>query len=94
MKILSWNIRGSGSSTKRRAIKKVICKVNPDLVVLQEVKRESIDRSFVAGIWRSSFKEWVLLPSIGRLGGILIIWDVRSLKVNESLVGDFLFQFW
>lgn len=61
MKILSWNIRGSRSPTKRRAIKKVICKVNPDLVVLQEIKRESIDRMFVASIWRSRFKEWVVL---------------------------------
>ena len=27
--------------------------------------------------------------SIGRSGGILIVWDVRNLKVKESLVGDF-----
>ena len=36
--ILSWNIRGSGSAIKKRAIKRVICKLNPDLVVLQEVR--------------------------------------------------------
>ena len=70
-------------------LKEVICKVNPDLVVLQEVKRESIDRNFVASIWRSRFKAWVLLPSIGRSGGILIIWDVRSMKIKESLVREF-----
>ena len=89
MKILTRNIRGSGSSCKRRAIKKVICKNNPDLVVLQEVKRELIDRAFVASIWTSRFKEWVVLPFIGRSGGIQIIWDVRSVKIKESLVGDF-----
>ena len=54
MKILSWNIRGSGSLIKRKAIKKVICKINPDLVVLQEVKRDLIDLAFVASIWRSN----------------------------------------
>ena len=64
MKILTWNIRGSGSSCKRRAIKKVICKNNLDLVVLQEVKRETIDRAFIASVWRSRFKEWVVLPSM------------------------------
>ena len=89
MKILSWNIRGSGSSIKRRAIKKVICKINPDLVVLQEVKRETIDRAFVASIWRSRFKEWVFLPAVGRAGGILVLWDVRTLKIKEALMGDF-----
>ena len=35
------------------------------------------------------FKEWVVLLAIGRSGGILVIWDVRSLKIKESLVGDF-----
>ena len=54
---------------KGEPLKKTICKINPDLVVLQEVKREEIDRAFVASIWRSRFKEWVVLPSIGRSGG-------------------------
>ena len=84
MKILTWNIRGSGSACKRRAIKKTICKINPDLVVLHEVKREVIDRAFVASIWRSRFKERVVLPSIRRSEGILIVWDVRCVK-NKGL---------
>ena len=89
MKILTWNIRGSGSPCKRRAIKKTICKINPDLVVLQEVKREVIDRAFVAIIWRSRFQEWIVLPSIRRSGGILIVWDARCVKIKEAVVGDF-----
>ena len=56
---------------------------------MQEIKRELIDRAFVASIWRSRFKEWVVFPSLGRAGGVLIIWDVRSVKIKESLVGDF-----
>ena len=89
MKILTWNIRGNGSSRKRRAIKNSICKVNLDLIILQEVKRETIDRAFIASIWRSRFKEWVVFPSIGRSGGVLIAWDVRCMKIKESIVGDF-----
>ena len=50
-------------------MKKTICRINPDLVVLQEVKTEVIDRGFVASIWSSRFKEWVVLPAIGRSGG-------------------------
>ena len=57
MKILSWNIRGSGSSSKRRAIKETICKVNPNIIVFQKTKREEVSRSFVGSIWRSRFKE-------------------------------------
>ena len=89
MKILSWNIKGSGSPIKKKAIKKVICKIEPDLVVLQEVKREVIDRAFVASIWRSRFKEWVVLPALGRSGGILVMWDVRTVTIKEALVGEF-----
>ena len=64
MKIMSWNIRGSGSLIKIRAIKKLLCKINPDLVVLQEVKREFVDQVFAASIWRSRFVEWVLLLAL------------------------------
>ena len=89
MKILSWNIRGSGSSSKRRAIKQVLCKVNPDIVVLQELKREEVSRTFVGSLWRSRFKEWLVLPALGTAGGILIMWDVRRVIVKDSLLGEF-----
>ena len=89
MKILTWNIRGNGSSDKRRSIKRLLCRVNPDLVVLQEVKREVVDRQLIGSLWKSRFKEWVLLPEVGRAGGILVMWDVRSVQVIDSLVGDF-----
>ena len=42
MKIFSWNIRGSGSPSKSRAIREVFCKANPDIVVLQETKKEEL----------------------------------------------------
>ena len=89
MKILSWNIRGGGSSLKRRAIKETICKANPDIIVLQETKREEVSKSFVGSIWRSRFKEWIVLPAIGTAGGILIMWDVRWVDIKDSLLGEF-----
>ena len=89
MKIFSWNTRGSGSSSKRRAIKKTICKVDPDIVVLQETKREEVNRLLVGSLWRSRFKKWIVLPAVGSAGGILIMWDVRRVKVLDSLLGDF-----
>ena len=57
--------------------------------MLQEVKRELIDYAFVGSIWRSRFKDWVVLPSIGRSGGIVVLWDVRTVKIKEALVGEF-----
>ena len=40
MKILSWNIRGLGSKKKRRTIKRFLSTQSPDVVMLQETKRE------------------------------------------------------
>ena len=89
MKIITWNVRGSGSCRKRRSIKEVICREDPDIVVLQEVKKESVDRRFVASVWKSRFKEWLLLPLIGRSGGILMMWDTRRVKITKNLIRDF-----
>ena len=89
MKIMTWNVRGSGSYRKRRSIREVICKKDLDLVVLQEVKKENVNIRFVGSVWRSRFKEWILLPSIGRSRGILVMWDTRRVKVVNNLIGDF-----
>ena len=51
---------------EKKSIKQVIGREDPDIVVLQEVKKESVDRRFVGSVWRSRFKEWILLPSGGR----------------------------
>ena len=89
MKIFSWNIRGSDSPSKMRAIKEAICKSDPDIVVLQEIKRKQVNRSFVGSLWRSRFKKWIVLPAFGSAGGILIMWDVRRVTISDTLVGEF-----
>ena len=60
-------------------MKEAICKANPDIVVLQEIKKEEVNRSLVKSIWRSRFKELLVFPAIGSAGGILIMWDVRGI---------------
>uniref|UniRef100_A0A803PZS0 DUF4283 domain-containing protein n=1 Tax=Cannabis sativa TaxID=3483 RepID=A0A803PZS0_CANSA len=88
-KIIESMDEGSGDNGKRHAIKATICKANPDLVILQEVKRALVDRRFIGSIWRSRFKAWILIPTSGRSGGTLLIWDTRTISVLDSLVGDF-----
>ena len=60
-------------------MREAICKANPDIVVLQEIKREEINRSLVESIWRSRFKELLVFPAIGSARGILIMWDVSGI---------------
>lgn len=32
---------------------------------------------------------WLLLPTVGRSGGILVMWDSRVMKVIDNLIGEF-----
>ena len=77
MKIVSWNVRGVGSLRKRGVIKEYLNRINPDIVVLQETKKEEMDERWVGSLWKARFRNWVALPSIGRAGGIIILWDRR-----------------
>ena len=43
MKIMPWNVRGVGSLRKRGIIKDYLNRINPDIVMLQETKKEEMD---------------------------------------------------
>ena len=62
MKILSWNTRGLGSKKKRRIVRNFLSSQNPDVVMLQETKREIWDRRFVSSVWKGR--------SMGLQGGL------------------------
>ena len=50
MKIISWNVRGLGSRNKRRMVKDFLRSENPDIVMIQETKKENCDRRFVGSV--------------------------------------------
>lgn len=89
MKIVSWNVRGVGRAGKRGVIKEVLRSIGPDIVILQETKKERLDDKVVGSLWKSRHRSWVALPSLGRSGGIVIIWDSRAVKVTECMIGNF-----
>ncbi|RVW34407.1 Transposon TX1 uncharacterized 149 kDa protein [Vitis vinifera] len=88
MKIISWNVRGLGSRNKRRMVKDFLRSENPDVVMIQETKKENCDRRFVGSVWTVRNKDWVALPAWLR-GGILIIWDSKNLRREEVVIGSF-----
>ena len=89
MKIISWNMRGLGSRKKRRVVKDFLRLQNPDVVMLQETKREVCDRRFVGSVWSVRNKEWVALLACGASGGILIIWDSKKMSSEDVVIGSF-----
>ncbi|KAJ9707044.1 hypothetical protein PVL29_002161 [Vitis rotundifolia] len=89
MKIISWNTRGLGSRNKRRVVKDFLRSENPDIVMIQETKKEKCDRRFVGSVWTVRNKDWAALPACGASGGILIIWDSKKLSSEEVVIGSF-----
>ena len=89
MKIVSWNVRGIGSVRKRGVIKENLLKMRLDIVLLQETKKETLEDKVVGSLWKARNRSWVALPSVGRSGGIVMIWDARGVRVRDSLVGRF-----
>ncbi|RVW98663.1 hypothetical protein CK203_032244 [Vitis vinifera] len=86
-KILSWNTRGLGSRKKRRTVRRFLSTQNPDVVMLQETKREIWDRRFVSSVWKGKSLDGLLFLLVG-LGGDCDLWD--SIKFNvEKVLGSF-----
>lgn len=47
-----------------------------------------VDSSFEGTLWWAIFVEWILLPAVGRFGGILMMWDPRVVVVRDNMIGD------
>ena len=63
---------------------------NPDIVMLQETKREVCDRRFVSNVQTTRNKAWTSLPTCGASGGALIIQNSKKLSNEEVVIGSFL----
>lgn len=90
MKILTWNVRGLESARKICIIKEALRVAKADIVMLQETKLEVVDNKWVRSIWGIRNKEWSFLPSIGALGGHIIIWKEDMFECIDLLFGAFL----
>ena len=60
-----------------------------DVAILQESKMEEVDRAIVVSLWGRRRVEWRFLPSVGRSGGIIILWDSQVLELEDSSIGCF-----
>lgn len=68
MKMVSWNVREVVSARKRGVIKETL--TNPDIVILQETKKEALNEKIICSVWKVRFRSWVALPSLGESGGV------------------------
>jgi len=89
VRIISWNVRGLNCPVKRGDVKWVLRRFACDVAILQETKMEEIGRDVVVSLWGRRRVQWLFLPSVGRSGGIIIMWDPQVLEIEDSRIGRF-----
>jgi len=67
-----------------------------DVAFLQESKMEVVSLPIAISLWGRRPLEWLYLPSMGRSGGLVVIWDPQvlgaCLELADSHIG--LFSVW
>jgi exonuclease III len=89
MRIISWNIRGLGGLVKRKEVRKLIGEKHPSIVCLQETKLPLCDDFLCSSLWDNSPHAFSFRPSVGALGGLLIIWDTTEVDISPSVSRDY-----
>lgn len=84
MKILSFNIRGLGSSVKKKEIKDLIARHRIDFCCVQETKLDSFSDVIGRNVWGGNNCDWAVRNAEGRAGGILSIWNSDLFSVSSS----------
>ncbi|GMI72221.1 hypothetical protein HRI_000891400 [Hibiscus trionum] len=94
MKVLSWNIRGLGTSSKCRAVQRIVRQHQVEMVFLQETKLELITEQIVKKVWHSDNFVFVFAPAVGRSGGLLVVWEATRFQLEKTEVQQQYIALW
>ena len=87
LKIVSWNVRGVNNSSKRKIIKALLRSQRLDIFCLQETKMCSMSSGTVRSLGSGISLDLEALNAKGSIGGMLVVWDKRSLVLLDKEVG-------
>lgn len=85
MNLMSYNTRGLGSSEKHRTIRKLVRKGEIELIMLQETKLANFQPRICSKIWPSDGYNFAHSDSVGRSGGLLMIWETSKFNITNSV---------
>jgi hypothetical protein len=86
--ILNWNACGLNNPARRQVVKDMVRETRATVVALQEIKLEAIDSGLVFDILGGDFIDnFVVLPSAGLSGGILLAVSGEHYSITASEVG-------
>ena len=72
MIIISWNVRGSGDTEKRRAIKDLVLSSSYDIILIQESNIAAPSPVFLSSMGGSKLDSWAHLDAISSAVRILM----------------------
>ena len=93
MKLVTWNVRGMNSVSKRAVMKGVIRSCKGECVFIQETKMEVIENQVINSFCPWSNGQFVMGPSIGSAGGILLVWNAAFGIRLMNILGKVQFLF-
>jgi exonuclease III len=88
-KVLIWNEPGLNRKARRDAVRDMVASTCPDLVCLQETKKEAISCRMVMSMLGADFGEFIVLPADGTRGGILLAWKGSVCQHINSRIDTF-----
>ncbi|KAK8658568.1 hypothetical protein V6N13_036771 [Hibiscus sabdariffa] len=75
-----------GSAAKRQGVRDLLRKQHCDMVILLESKWEVATQLLVAKVWPGDVFDFAFAPSLGALGGILVVWDSSRFCLDFSYI--------
>ncbi|KAF1881840.1 hypothetical protein Lal_00042553 [Lupinus albus] len=72
------NVRGLGGGTKKCVVRTMVRNENLDFLCIQETKLELVDYQLCFSLWVGSDFDWIFQPSIGKSGGLLSVFGIRT----------------
>lgn len=85
----TWNVRGLRKEEQRWAVKDMVKRWKIGVFSLQEMKLHKIDRWMTVDMWGRMAFEFVHKPTIGKLGGILVAWDLSLFEAIDHRMGEY-----
>ena len=86
LRIISWNCRGLGNPQSVRALHDLVRCWNPKIVFLMDTKSKKNRMERIKN--RIGFANGLIVPSVGRSGGIALLWT-REISLEVKATQDF-----
>lgn len=88
MKVLSWNVRGLRGD-RIPIVARYLAQWKPDICFLQETHIEEVDDFKWKSFENCQLNDKCYLPSLGRSGGQLIMWNKDLFVPQDTIMGRY-----